>query len=76
MSSGNVCLNIDDKVCFEKKPIAENFNTFFTTVACTVVKKLPKGLHKYGSSFVNSFYRNKKTFSFSLVSENKILKYN
>lgn len=79
MSSGNVCLNVDGEVCFEKNIIAETFNNFYTTVACKLVEKLPVGLNKYGRNFVESFYRNKHIFpdscSFSLVSESKVLKY-
>lgn len=38
-SSPNIVLNIDDENCFEPCKIANHFNTFFTTVASTLVKK-------------------------------------
>ena len=49
-------------ICFEKTIIAETFNNFYTTVACKLVKRLPNGLHRYGSSFVYSFYKSKHVF--------------
>ena len=77
--SPNICLKINDNICFEKKSIAETFNSFYTTVASDLVKKLPKCVHKYGCGFVNSFYSSKgvlpENYSFTIVSESKVLKY-
>ena len=43
------------------------------------MEKLPQSFNKFGKNFVGSFYRNKGVFpnsySFSIVSENKVLKY-
>ena len=43
------------------------------------MEKLPQSFDKFGKNFVESFYRNKGVFpnsySFSIVSENKVLKY-
>ena len=71
-------LKIDDKVSFDRRIIAEKFNSFYTTVASKLVQKLPKGLNQFGKQFVENFYRLKgvkpNDYSFSIVSENKILK--
>ena len=39
--NANICLKINDSICFEKKCIAE-INSYYTTVAFELVKKLPK----------------------------------
>ena len=48
------------------------------TVASRLVQKLPKGVNQFGKQFVEKFYRLKgvkpNDYSFSIVSENKILK--
>lgn len=71
-------LKIDDKVCFDRRIVAEKFNSFYTTVASKLVQKLPKGMNKFGKHFVEKFYRLKgvkpNDCSFSIVSENKVLK--
>lgn len=38
-SGSNICLNIDNNICFEKKLIAATFNKFYTTIACKFVAK-------------------------------------
>ncbi len=40
-------LNIDGETCHDKLKIASFFNSFFTTVASTLVSKLPPPLNKY-----------------------------
>ena len=66
-------------VCFDKATCAEKINEFYTTVASNLVKKLPKSLNKFGKKFVENFYRSQgvkpNSYSFSEVSENKVLKY-
>ena len=78
-SSGNIGLKIDDELSFDKLKVAEKFNSFYTTVASKLVEKLPQSFNKFGKNFVESFYRNKcvfpNSYSFSIVSENKVLKY-
>jgi len=75
----NIGLKIDDELCFDKCKVAEEFNSFYTTVASKLVEKLPKCQNLFGSSFVFNFYSSKgvkaDNFSFSLVSESKIFKY-
>ena len=77
-SSINIGLNIDGEVCFEKGAVAEKFNSFYTTVASKLVEKLPKSVNKFGRQFVQTFYQRKgvslNSYSFSIVSENKIIK--
>ena len=59
--------------------MAEKSNPFHTTVASKLVERLPASVNKFGKSFVNSFNRNKgvalDSYSFSVVSENKVLGY-
>ena len=78
-SSGNIGLKIDCELFFDKLKVAEKFNSFYTTVASKLVEKLPQSFNKFGKNFVESFYCNKgvfpNRFSFSIVSENKVLKY-
>jgi hypothetical protein len=79
-SSSNICLNIDGNICFDKEIIADSFNHFYTTVASKLVDKLPTCVLKFGKSFVINFYASigvkaANSFSFSLVSENQVLKY-
>ena len=76
----NIGLNIGGEVCFEKGADAEKFNSFYTTVTSKLVEKLPKSVNKYGRQFVQTFHQRKGVtsnccYSFSMVSENKILKY-
>ena len=67
------------EICFNKQNVSEKFNAFYTTVASKLVEKLPKSLYRYGRQFVLTFYSQKgvipNNFSFSIMSENQILKY-
>ena len=78
-SHSNISLKIDENICFDKNTIAETFNCFYTTVASKLVEKLPACVNIYGKKFVTKFYSDKGVFensySFSLVSENKVFKY-
>ena len=79
MIDPRIGLNIGGEVCFEKGAVAEKFNSFYTTVASKLVEKLQKCVNKFGRQFVQTFYQRKgvtpNSYSFSMVSENKILKY-
>ena len=46
-------------MCFDKVKVAEQFNNFFTTVASSLVNKLPQGTGKLGYVHVSSFYQGK-----------------
>ena len=43
-------LNIDGVVTFDKTEVATNFNNFFTTIASTLVNKLPNPLDIFGKN--------------------------
>ena len=80
-NSSNIDLKFDgsDEICFDRPKVSESFNSFYTTVASKLVDKLPKSLNRFGRNFVFRFYSEKgvlpNSFSFSVVSENKILVY-
>ena len=78
-SSSSIGLTVDDEISFDRLTVAEKFNSFYTTVAFKLVEKLPRCLNKYGRNFVSKYYTAKgvvpNSFSFSIVSENKILKH-
>ena len=77
-SSVNIGLNIGGEVCFEKGAVAEKFNSFYTTVASKLVEELTKSVNKFGRQFVKEYQHKSvlsNSYSFSMVSENKILKY-
>ena len=46
-------------MCFDKLKVAEQFNMFFSTVASSLVNKLPQGTGKFGDDHVLSFYQGK-----------------
>ncbi len=79
-SSPNVVLNIDSENCYEPKKIANKFNEFFTTVASTLVQKLPQctNIFSTNSSKFKEFYtlRNPDSNKFTLhtVSEDFVYK--
>ena len=58
--------------------LQKKITVFYTAVASRLVQKLPKGVNQFGKQFVEFFYRLKgvkpNDYSFSIVSENKILK--
>ena len=78
-SGSSLGLKIDGEISFDKLNVAEKFNSFYTSIASSLVEKLPQCVNKYGKSFVSTFYSSKgilpNSFSFSIVSENRILKY-
>ena len=78
-SSTNIGLNIDGNICFDKCLVAEKFNSFYVSVAEKLVQKLPSIVSSFGESFVFDFYRSKglkpNCFTFSIVTEFKVLKY-
>ena len=67
------------EVCFDRHIVAEKFNHFYTTGASELVEKLPERIDKFGKQFVEKICRLKgvtpNDYSFSVISENKILKY-
>ena len=69
-------LKIDNEICFEKSKVAENFNNFFSTVASSLLKKLPTGSGKYGFDHVKRYYSNANvsyvSFMFQPVTEETV----
>ena len=61
-----------------KKTVANIFNTFFTTVAASLVGKLPNITGGYAENFVYTYYQDEgakqNSFKFSPVGEEEILK--
>jgi len=78
-SDSNIGLKINGEICFDKAKVCDMFNCCYTTVASTLVSKLPVSLGVYGKQFVDFFYSMKgvfkNSFSFALVSESTVLKY-
>ena len=78
-STYSIGLNIDGEICFDHRKVSDKFNTFYTTVAAELVKKLHKRVRDLGESFVFNFYSLKgvkpNDFGFSLVTENQVFKY-
>ena len=78
-SASTIGLKIDGELCFEKIYVAEKFNSFYTTVASKLVERLPESVNKFGKSSVKIFYHNRgvvpDSYTFSVVSENKVLGY-
>lgn len=74
--SGNVGIIIENDMCYDKRRIACHFNSFFTTIADSLVSKLPAVSNKYGKTFVNSFYNSKNVLADAFVirptSEDKV----
>ena len=78
-STSTLGLKIYNEVCFDKATCAQKFNEFYTSVASKLVEKLPKSHNKFGKKIVENFYRSKgvkpNSYSLSVVSESKVLKY-
>ena len=68
----------EDKLTFDKKTVANIFNTFFTTVAASLVGKLPNITGGYAGNFVHIYHQDKgakqNSFKFAPVGEEDILK--
>ena len=80
LKSSAKCIGLlfEDKLTFDKKTVANIFNTFFTTVAASLVGKLPNITGGYAGNFVYKYYQDKgaklSSFKFSPVGEEDILK--
>ena len=51
-SSGSIGLKLYGELSFDKLKVAENFNSFYTTVASKLVEKLPQSFNKFRKNFV------------------------
>ena len=56
MSDSNIGLKINGEICFDKAKVCDMVNCFYTTVASTLVSKLPVLLGVYGKQFVDCVY--------------------
>ena len=80
LKSSAKCIGLlsEDKLTFDKKTVANIFNTFFTTVAASLVGKLPNITGGYAGNCVYKYYQDKgakqNSFKFSPVGEEDILK--
>ena len=76
----SICLNIDGDICHDSKSVANHFNNFFTTIASSLVSKLPKCTDIYGftSDCFKSFYscknKEKKEIILKPVTEDFVYK--
>ena len=76
--SSNIGLNIEGIVSFDKSAVATKFNTFFTTIATTLVNNLPAPIGNFGKQDIINLYSNKgviqDTFAMSTVEVDNIHK--
>ena len=56
--SHNINIISDNTLITDKLEVANHFNTFFTTIASTLVTKLPPQSGKYGKEHINAYYNN------------------
>jgi len=77
-STTNIGLQIGNELCFDKAKVADTFNSFFTTVASTLVSKLPAPSGIFNETKVKNYYVDKgvveDTFKLSSVSEDEVFK--
>ena len=66
----SISLNIENKLCFDKQKVAEYFNDYFTSIASSLVEKLPPCSGRFGDDPVIDFYQNQNVShnTFDLVS--------
>ena len=80
LKSSAKCIGLlsEDKLTFDKKAVANISNTFFTTVAASLIGKLPDITSGNDGNFVYKYYQDKgakkRYFKFSPIREEDILK--
>ena len=78
-SNAKTILEISGKKCFDKKMVSECFNSFFTSIASTLVNNLPQPARRFtpSSASFQQFYRDKgvrpDAFQLSPVSRRFVL---
>ena len=55
-SSKSIGLKINEEIWFDTLKVAEKFNSFFSTIASSLVEKLPNCSGKFGKSYVKDYY--------------------
>ena len=77
-NSKNVGLKIDNEICFDKSKVDEKCNNFFSTVASSLLKKLPTESGKYEFDHVKQYDSNANgsnvSFMFQPVTEENVFK--
>ena len=65
-----ISLNIENKLCFDNQKAAEYFNDYFTSIASSLVEKLPPCSGRFGDARIIDFYQNQNVSHnmFGLVS--------
>ena len=56
-SSKSIGLKINDEIYFDPLKVAEKFNSFFSTIASSLVEKLPSCSGKFGKSNAKDYYQ-------------------
>ena len=78
-SSHNIGLKIDNNICFDKQYVQKNSTNFILLWLQNWARNYLKVSINLEKKFVENFYRSKgikpNSYSFSIVSENKVLKY-
>ena len=67
--SSNIVLDIDVETCFDSKKVANCFNIFSTSIATSMVEKLPPSLNLFDTRCGNfqNFYRNRNVLQYGFV---------
>ena len=79
-ADSNIILNINGETCHDQKTIADHFNHLLTTVASSLIEKLPPAskLFDYNSTVYKDFYKftvpNHNKFKFKHVTEDFVFK--
>jgi hypothetical protein len=79
-SNAQTVINVNGEKCFDISTVANTFNSFFTTVAADLVRKLPSPFRLFtpDSGFLGMFYRSRRTprdgFTLTPVSRLDILR--
>jgi hypothetical protein len=72
-NSKSLGFEVNGEITFDKEVVADNLNTFFTTVASNLVEKLPGCSRDYGEGQVLGYYSNMDVqfdaFSFTAESQ-------
>ena len=79
LPSSSIGLDIDSKITFDKKTVANTFNHFFTTIAANLVAKLPDISGGFVGLFIDTYYSlkgvKKDSLKFTPISEEETLKH-
>ena len=57
--TNSISLNIENYLCFDKQKVSEYCNDYFTSIASSLVEKLPPCSDRFEDAHVIDFYQNK-----------------